>query len=404
MTLVLVTLSILPFKLTIRESDVMKTINRVLTFFSVMLLLLVSFGCRKVELPTEGLVYELIEDGTGYAVVDYTGESLDVVVPSSNLGLPVTTITSSAFHNKYTDIVSLSLPDTMTSIEKDAIGCLVNLKEFRVPKEIEDIGSALTWILSSVDIKIPRDHKYLKATTIGFHKALTSKDKTKLVWVANPKKEGKTIRIPASIIIIEKFAMAGTNFGEIILPDSVEEIHSCAFYGTKNTSINIPESIKMIDDGAFRCSGLEGELVLPEGLISLGRSVFSNSRLTSISFPSTLQSLDYDIFGNTTPHELQRNFVSRVEYKTKDFDMSLFQDYSEYFTYFIIWNYLYYPYTNDASTPFEVEIVFSINEDDNHLMEEAFWLGYDNIREDMDWSVYSKLDYYSFSTTANSNE
>ena len=299
-------------------------------------------------------------------------ESLDVVVPSSYLGLPVTTITSSAFHNKYTDIVSLSLPDTKTSIEKDAIGCLVNLKEFRVPKEIEDIGSALTWILSSVDIKIPRDHKHLKATTIGFHKAVTSKDKTKLVWVANPKKEGKTIRVPASIKIIGAYAMAGTNFGEIILPDSVEEIHSCAFYDTKNTSINIPESIKMIDGGAFSCSGLEGELVLPEGLISLGRSVFSNSRLTSISFPSTLQYLDYAIFGNTTPHELQRNFVSRVEYKTKDFDMSLFKITVSISHISLSGTILYYPYTNDASTPFEVEIVFSINEDDNQLMEEHF--------------------------------
>ena len=101
---------------------------------------------------------------------------------------------------------------------------------------------------------------------------------------------------------------------------------------------------------------------------------------------------------------MQYNYVSRVEYKTKDFDMSLFQDYSEYFTYFIIWNYLYYPYTNDASTPFDVEIVFSINEDDNQLMEEAFWLGYDNIRNVADPHTYWTLKYYSFTTTATSNE
>ena len=60
----------------------MKTIIRMLIFISISLLLLVSFGCNEVEVPTEGLVYELLEDGTGYAVSDYTGESLDVVVPS----------------------------------------------------------------------------------------------------------------------------------------------------------------------------------------------------------------------------------------------------------------------------------------------------------------------------------
>ena len=369
----------------------MKTINRVLTFFMVMLLLLVSFGCRKVELPTEGLVYELLEDGTGYAVVDYTGESLDVVVPSSYLGLPVTTITSSAFHNKHADIVSISLPDTVTSIQEGAIGCLVNLKEFRVPKEIEDIGSALTGILTSVDIKIPRDHKYLKATTISFNRAVISKDKTKLVWVANPKKEGKTIRIPASIKIIGAYAMAGTNFGEIILPDSVDEIHVGSFYGTDSTTINIPTDVEIIEASAFSCSSFEGVLVLPEGLEEIGNGAFSSNRLTEIVFPSTLTSLHYSVFGNEI-ESTQFNLVTRVEFKTEAFVPH--DDLVDWFVSFIGFNYILSAssYRNESPN-FVIEIVFSANDVDFQFMEQAFWEAHETAFLDSDY-----LSLFTFET------
>lgn len=365
----------------------MKSRKRVLMIITVCFVLFVAYGCNEVEVPTEGLVYELLEDGTGYAVSDYTGESLDVVVPSTYLGLPVTTIKEHAFFNSYL-VEKLTLPDTITVIENNAIGVITHLKEFRVPREIEDIGSALTWILTSVDIKIPRDHRYLKATTINFNRAVVSKDKTKLIWVAKPNTEGKTIRVPASIKIIEDYAMAFTNFGKIVLSDSVEEIHIGAFYGTKNTSINLPDSLKTIQGGAFGCSGFSGELVLPEGLEELGNGAFNSNRLTEIVFPSTLTNLHYNVFANAAD-ATEHNLVTRVEFKTKAFVPN--DDLVDWFESFISFNYILSvnSYLND-SPMFVIEIVFSTNDVDGQFMEQAFWEAHDAILLDSNYhSVFT---------------
>ena len=47
---------------------------------------------EQIDVGTEGLVYELINEGTEYSVVDYDGDETDVVIPSTYLGITVTSI------------------------------------------------------------------------------------------------------------------------------------------------------------------------------------------------------------------------------------------------------------------------------------------------------------------------
>lgn len=71
---------------------------------------------------SEGLIFTLNASKTGYNVSGYTGDGLNIVIPSTYKELPVTTIDASAFEND--NVISVILPNSVTAIEENAFcGC-----------------------------------------------------------------------------------------------------------------------------------------------------------------------------------------------------------------------------------------------------------------------------------------
>ena len=69
---------------------------------------------------SEGLEYALNEDGLGYTVIDIgTCTDTKVVIPKSHNGLLVTSIGDEAFYN-CSSLTSVTIPDSVTSIGKNA--------------------------------------------------------------------------------------------------------------------------------------------------------------------------------------------------------------------------------------------------------------------------------------------
>lgn len=88
-------------------------------------------------IETEGLVYELNEDETGYIITDYTGTNTVVCIPSKYNSLPVLSISDRAFYGD--NLTSITIPNSVTSIGVFAFyGC--SLTSITIPDSVTSIG------------------------------------------------------------------------------------------------------------------------------------------------------------------------------------------------------------------------------------------------------------------------
>ena len=90
---------------------------------------------------TEGLVYELSDDGTYYIVSGYQGTAPEVVIPSEYEGLPVKEIGNTAFFSCQ-NLVSIEIPDSVISIGFNAFFECTSLKNIALPDSVISIGTA----------------------------------------------------------------------------------------------------------------------------------------------------------------------------------------------------------------------------------------------------------------------
>lgn len=144
-------------------------------------------------------------------------------------------------------IKSVSIPNSVTSIGKNAFSNCIGLTSVTIPENITSIGSS------------------------AFHSCL-----------------GLTaIAIPSSITSISSSMLDGcTGLTSITIPNSVTSIGDNAFATCKSlTSVTIPDSVTSINSSAFfNCTGLTS-VTIGNGITSISSSVFNNcSNLTSVVY------------------------------------------------------------------------------------------------------------------------
>ena len=108
------------------------------------------------------------------------------------------------------------------------------------------------------------------------------------------------LELRGNITALDKYALQGLVYiyGDLNLPDSIEEIGDFTFSGiTVFGKLSLPSHLKKIGDFAFRHFSCEGDLILPSGLASIGENAFRDLKSnSSITIPSSVKHIGLGAF------------------------------------------------------------------------------------------------------------
>ena len=214
--------------------------------------------------------YEILNDGT-LRLYQYEGTDTNIVVPDTIDRRKVTVLGNSTFQycTQASDIESVTLPDSLTTIEKNAFYNCEKLKSVTIPPNVSFIGlAAFVEGLSEsslTEIKVDPENPYFSEKD----GVVFSKDGTKLIMFPS----GRS--------------------GDYQIPDGTVSVGDYAFYYCVNvSSITVPGCVRSLGEGAFgNCSSLT-KAVLNEGLEEIGEYAFqSSSGIRDIIIPASVKSV-----------------------------------------------------------------------------------------------------------------
>lgn len=307
---------------------------------------------------SEGLLFTLLEDGTGYDVAAYNKELTVATVPAVFNGIPVKEIASSGFEN-CKKLTSVYLPDTVDlicayafkgchyltkitgmsgveeictgafmnctrlervigicnvkKIREDAFHACVSLENLILPETVEYLESAReAWN----GIRYP---VFLRKTKEDFESLYVDKDKgyvyrPKAIYIGTQGKPSDEYMLkeddelfdftPTSDGLGYAISAKDTNITEALIPSHhnglpVTEIAERGFVDCNVVTTFIPDTVKKIGNRAFaECRKLIRVLGL-NGITDIGNEAFAEcSKLSGIVLPNTLENAGSYIFKN----------------------------------------------------------------------------------------------------------
>jgi len=177
-----------------------------------------------------------------------------------------------------TNLTSITIPDSVTSIGQNAFTNCTSLTSITIPF----VGAVLNGT-SNTHLGF-----IFGASSYNIHdNSIPASLKTVIITGGNS---------------INNYAFAYcANLTSITIPDSVTSISFRAFYYcTSLTSITIPNSVTSIGIDTFiGCTSLTS-ITIPNSVTSIGQGVFASTGLTSITIPNSVTSIGSAAFSNCT--------------------------------------------------------------------------------------------------------
>ncbi len=300
----------------------------------------------KIVEGSDNLEYKISADATYYTVINYTGTDAAVYIPKTFNEKPVQAIGEKAFYEKRGIVQSVSLPDSITTIESFAFANCSKMDMIFIPFNVRYIeanafngcgklfiyvetGNYYTWESNWNNMERPVVYRVkevmmdsqglIYAVDADTEKARVCQIVKNTADILIPENingyavngiledcfQGKTtiksISILDGVTSIDSYAFYNcSSLTSIVIPDSVTTIGSHAFFGCSSlTSIVIPDSVTTINWYAFyNCSSLTS-IVLPDNVTSIGDEAFSGcSSLTSIVLPDNITTIGSHAFSN----------------------------------------------------------------------------------------------------------
>ena len=231
--------------------------------------------------------YEYYELADGSVeIADYFGNTeKNVYIPEKMGGKSVTSIGSNAFGG-HTNLVNVTIPNSVKNICNDAFSGCTSLTSVTIPNGLTSIGeAAFSGCTSLTSITIPDSVKSIGDEAFSGCTSL------------------KSITIPNGVNEVSYCTFYGCrSLTSVSIPDSVTGIYGGAFSECESlTSIAMPNSVTVLEGSAFYgCSNLTS-INIPNGVTSIGWSAFSGcTSLSNITLPSSVKSIGYYAFMNCT--------------------------------------------------------------------------------------------------------
>ncbi len=227
-----------------------------------------SLSAAAYSFESAGIYYNI----TGNNTVEVTYSDRDNNTYSGSISVPetvtnngteysVTTIGESAF--KGSAVTSVSMPESITSIDYDAFYECKNLESVTLPESLTTLDyDAFNSCQSLKTIKIPSGVTAIPGSCFYCCSSLES------------------VTIPEGVMTIGEYAFYFcSNLKSVILPNSLETIEGGLFSDCTNLeSVKIPNTVTSIRHSAFQyCCNLES-IIIPSSVNSIGISAFSECK------------------------------------------------------------------------------------------------------------------------------
>jgi hypothetical protein len=211
-----------------------------------------------------GDFYYILQKDESMYLVEYTGESSEVVIPAEINGMPVKKIGSLfdrdyATQNKVTSVV---IPDGVTRIDNWAFRDCARLASVTIPDSVTSLGD---------------NGAFLRCTRLA------------------------SITIPGSVTTICTYTFSDCkNLASVTMLDGVTTIEIGAFsHCTSLTSVTIPGSVTSLS-GFSDCTSL-ASIDIPDGVTSIGSMAFKRcTSLTSVTIPDSVTKISESAFEGCT--------------------------------------------------------------------------------------------------------
>ena len=234
---------------------------------------------------TQGLEYELNDDGKSYSVSGRgTATDKEVYIPATYKGLPVTGITGYAF------------------------GIYPSLKSIFIGVNIKSIGTQVFLSGTLENIFVAENNEAYKSIDGNLY----SRDGSVLLRYPAGKKQA-SFTIPEGVVSIGEEAFRSCTLEGIVIPETVTKICDRALYECDGLAcVTVSENngaLKSVDGNLFSkdgtvlylyCSGKEeASFAVPEGVKTICGYAFNNCRnLLSITLPAGVEEIGEGAFYN----------------------------------------------------------------------------------------------------------
>ena len=212
-------------------------------------------------------LFELVENGSGYGIVEYMGNDEKVFVPSRYKGRAVNAIKANAFEGS--DVTKVYMPVSVRIIEHDAFAACYKLKSVLLPNKLQEIGAAAFMDCNSIAwLDIPDSVKEIGERAFSGCVSLYR------------------IKMSENVEIIPSYCFENcSSLPYYVFGEKVKDVSSYAFLNChKIKKIKFNEGLAHIGDFAFSgCYALE-RAILPESLVELADGAFYDCSSLSAAY------------------------------------------------------------------------------------------------------------------------